>query len=84
MVVDLAASFHEAHMPELLSIPDTHELTHSHLFVLRIWQENLGGGQLEWRGKVQHMSSGEAHYFRDWSGLITCLQEMLSAKPNQT
>ena len=64
-------------MPELLSAQDAHELVHSHLFVLRMWQENLGQDQLEWRGKVQHVTSGEAHYFRDWSGLIACLQQII-------
>lgn len=28
----------------------------SHLFTIRIWQEDLGQGQFEWRGKVQHVS----------------------------
>jgi hypothetical protein len=45
--------------------------------MLRIWQENLGGDRVEWRGKVQHVTSGEARYFRDWSMLIAALQEML-------
>ncbi len=71
-------------MSELLSAPDAHELTHSQLFVLRMWQENLGEGQLEWRGKVQHMISGEAHYFRDWSGLIACLQQILENQLEHT
>ncbi len=71
-------------MPELSSTPDAHELTHSQLFVLRMWQENLGEGQLEWRGKVQHMISGEAHYFRDWSGLMACLQQILENQPEHT
>jgi hypothetical protein len=64
-------------MSERLSPPDAHELTRSHLFVLRLWQENLGEGQVEWRGKVQPMAHGEAYYFRDWPGLITCLQQIL-------
>ncbi len=49
----------------------------THLFTLRIWAEALGDGQIEWRGKVQHVLSGEARYFRDWSTLITYLQDML-------
>jgi hypothetical protein len=49
----------------------------SHLFTLRVWLEDLGGGQSEWRGKVQHVLSGEARYFRDWDTLITYLQDML-------
>jgi hypothetical protein len=64
-------------MPERLSAPGTHELAHSHLFVLHLWQEDLGEGQVEWRGKVQHMASGDAYYFRDWQTLIVRLQEML-------
>lgn len=71
-------------MPELLSAPDTDELTHSQLFVLRIWQENLGEGHREWRGKVQHMISGDAHYFREWAGLIACLQQILGNQLEHT
>lgn len=43
------------------------------LFAVRIWQEDLGNGQYEWRGKVQHVTSGEASYFRDWAALIAFL-----------
>ena len=64
-------------MPELSFTPDLHDFAHSELFMLRVWLEDLGAGQLEWRGKVQHMASGEAYYFRDWAGLITCLQQIL-------
>ena len=49
----------------------------SHLFTLRIWSEALGDGRAEWRGKVQHVYSGEVRYFRDWSTLVTFLLEML-------
>jgi len=37
------------------------------------------GDQTELRGKVQHVSSGEARYFRDWPTLIAFLQVLLSA-----
>jgi hypothetical protein len=50
---------------------------HSHLFTVRLWAEDLGDGQAEWRGKVEHVTSGEAHYFRDWSGLVAMLVAML-------
>ncbi len=53
----------------------THHRTH--LFTMRMWAEALGDGQIEWRGKVQHVLSGEARYFRDWDTLITYLQDML-------
>lgn len=42
----------------------------SQLFTVRVWLEELGNGQTEWRGKVQHVTSGEVRYFRDWSTLV--------------
>jgi len=53
----------------------THQRTH--LFTLRLWAEALGDGQIEWRGKVQHVLSGQTRYFRDWDALIAYLQDML-------
>ena len=47
------------------------------LFTVRVWLEDRGNGRGEWRGKVQHVLSGEARYFRDWATLIAALQEML-------
>lgn len=52
----------------------------SQLFTVRLWREDLGD-RGEWRGKVQHVLSGEARYFRDWATLIAALQEML--KPHE-
>ena len=49
----------------------------SDLFTVRLWREDLGDGRSEWRGKVQHVLSGEALYFREWAALIAALQEML-------
>jgi len=49
----------------------------SHLFMLRIWPEELGHGQTEWRAKVQHVSSGEARYFRDWPALEAFVEGLL-------
>lgn len=51
---------------------------HSHLFTVRLWQEELGNGQAEWRGKVQHVTSGEVRYFREWSKLLAVLIELLA------
>jgi hypothetical protein len=45
---------------------------------VRVWTEDLGAGRTEWRGKVKYVMSGELRYFRDWSNLITILQEMLA------
>jgi len=49
----------------------------SHLFTVRLWAEEIGEGQTEWRGRVQNLTSGEAYYFRDWSTLIAHLLQML-------
>jgi hypothetical protein len=49
----------------------------SHLFTVRVWAEQLGEGQAEWRGKIQSIPGGEVHYFRDWTTLVTLLLEML-------
>jgi len=46
--------------------------------MVRVWQEDLGEGKTEWRGKVQDVASGKARYFRDWQTLITYLQTMLA------
>lgn len=51
---------------------------HSHLFTVRLWHEELGNGQMEWRGKVQDVTSGEARYFREWSKLLAFLIELLA------
>ncbi len=49
----------------------------SHLFTLRLWPEELGDGRLEWRGKVEHVLSGQARYFRAWPALVESLAAML-------
>jgi hypothetical protein len=52
----------------------------SHLFTLRIWQEDLGNGEVEWRSRVQHVMSGEVRYFRDWPSLIAFLLVLSNAE----
>ena len=49
----------------------------SHLFMLRLWPEDLGNGQTDWRGSIQHVSSGEARYFRDWPTVETFVEGLL-------
>ncbi len=64
-------------MPKPLRVQDKNGLARSQLFTVRVWREDLGNGCAEWRGKVQHVTSGEVRYFRDWPALIACMQEML-------
>jgi hypothetical protein len=54
----------------------------SQLFTVRLWAEDLGDGRMEWRGHVQHVLSGEAHYFRAWPALIAWLVAMLPPAEN--
>ena len=57
---------------------DADRPTHSsHLFTLRLWLEDLGSGQTDWRGKVQHVNSGEVKYFRDWTTLEAFVEGVL-------
>ncbi len=49
----------------------------THLFTVRVWLEDLGEGQTEWRGEVHDVVSGEMRYFRDWPTLVAFLQAML-------
>lgn len=64
--------------------------TASHLFTVRLWREDLGDDQVEWRGQVTHVLSGEAHYFRCWDQLGLYLEVMAGrdepqvAEPGQT
>ncbi len=49
----------------------------SHLFTVRLWSQDLGDGRTEWRGKVQHVLSGETHYFRAWAELVERLASIV-------
>jgi hypothetical protein len=51
----------------------------SHLFTVRLWAEELGNGQTEWRGQVQHVLSGETRYFREWATLEAFVLALLSS-----
>ena len=56
----------------------------SHLFTLRIWREELGEGEAEWRGRVEHVISGEVCYFRQWMTLIYFLLAVLADKESDS
>jgi hypothetical protein len=45
----------------------------SHLFLVRIWTQPDLHGLPSWRGKLQHIPSGEAHSFEDWTSLVVFL-----------
>lgn len=49
----------------------------SQLFTVRIWQEVSADGQVEWRGKLRHVPSGEIRHFRGWAALIPLMFYLL-------
>jgi hypothetical protein len=71
-IIGCPESLCPSHPP--LRLPESRH--RSQLFTVRVWLEDLGDGRSEWRGKVQHVLSGEVRYFRDWATLIAALQEM--------
>jgi len=55
-------------------VPSAHR---SHLFTLRLWVETLDDEQVEWRGQLHYVLSGETRYFRDWPTLVALLDATL-------
>jgi len=41
-----------------------------HLFVVRLWRETAPGGDGQWRGSVDHVTSGRKHYFASMGALV--------------
>jgi len=46
-------------------------------FTLRIWVTNQKDDSLEWRGRIQHIQSGEVRYCRNWDAFIAYVEEVL-------
>jgi hypothetical protein len=44
-----------------------------------VWPEEVDDGQIEWRGKVQHVTSGDVLYFRDWEAMMAFLLGILDS-----
>ena len=49
----------------------------SKLFTIRIWDEHIGDGIFEWRGRVQHVLTGDYTYFHTWEDLVSWLSNYL-------
>lgn len=50
------------------------DLQRSHLFTIRLWTEAQGESQVEYRGRVQHVLSGERCFIHDWTTLVEYLE----------
>ncbi len=57
--------------------------TNPRQFLIRLWPEDLGNGEVEWRGKAQDLATGDSSYFRDWPGLVAAVQRMLEDQSKQ-
>lgn len=55
----------------------------SQLFRIRLWSEALDDDRHEVRGKVQHVVSGEARHFREWTALHAFLLERLRPREKE-
>jgi hypothetical protein len=53
---------------------------HVHSFVIRVWQEprEIEGAGPEWRGRIEHVQSGEGVYFRSLDKLVEFIVASLS------
>jgi hypothetical protein len=49
------------------------------LFLVRVWAERGTEGGPEWRGRVQHVTRGDAQEFSDWGTLIDLFVTMVPA-----
>lgn len=56
----------------------------SHLFTVRVWKEEVGHDQTEWRGMVHLITDGNVRYFRGWEALAPLLVSMLSEVETRT
>ncbi len=61
-----------------MSMEKSNVCRRSHLFTIRVWEEEIGSDQTEWRGKVQLLSSKEVRYFREWAALAPLLLLLLA------
>ncbi len=48
------------------------------IFLVRLWQEEGTGDQVEWCGRVHRSVNGEALSFQGWPGLAAALLSMLT------
>ena len=46
-------------------------------FTLRIWVTNQKDATLEWRGRIQHIQTGEVHYCQDWEAFTAFVEHVL-------
>lgn len=63
------------HIPVTANAQEQHG---AQLFLVRVWNEGEEEGQAAWRGKVQHVISGKARRFDDFTMLVSLLVSMVA------
>lgn len=53
------------------------------LFNVHVWAEEIGDGQVEWRGRINSLPDGSIAYFRTWDDLVKHMQQQLGELPRQ-
>jgi hypothetical protein len=53
----------------------------TYVFVVRLWEEDLGQGQSELRGYAQHINTGNSLYFRDLQTMNQFFIQVMSKNP---
>lgn len=46
--------------------------------VLKVWEERLEGGRIEWRGQALDLDSGNVTAFEDWPEMVEFIAEALA------
>jgi hypothetical protein len=55
--------------------------TQEEVFTITFWQEKLSNEEAEWRGKIRHIRTDQARYFRDWSNIVGFVTRILMGHP---
>jgi hypothetical protein len=53
------------------------------MFTLQIWVTGQQENTFDWRGRIQHIQSGEVQYCRDWKGFVGYVEEMILNQSTQ-
>src|SRR5260370_13931319 len=64
---------------ECMSMETPNPHLRSYLFTVRVWQEEIGTDQVEWRGEMALVTNRELRQFLGWTGLSPPLLTMFSA-----
>jgi hypothetical protein len=63
----------------LIQAPNaSHTQPRARTFIVRLWLEDLGDGNFEWRGRVQDVISGQVTFFRGWERLVATIVNTLA------